>query len=132
VYFSVLRYIAVWYRVLQSVADCCSCCSVARASKRVAVYCSVLQCIAVYCNVLQFVAVYCRVSQSVAEFCSVLLLLQCCVSPWNMSVSRVAHVNELQCSAVYCSVLQCVAVRCSALQCVPVYCSILQSVAVCC
>jgi len=73
---------------------------------RVAVCCSVLQCVAVCCSVLQCVAVCCSVLQCDAVCCSV-----------------------LQCVAVCCSVLQCVAVGvfCSCLH----GCTVLQCVAVC-
>ena len=72
---------------------------------RVAVCCSVLQCVAVCCSVLQCVTVCCSVLQCVAVCCSV-----------------------LQCVTVCCSVLQCVAVCCSVVQCVAVCCSVLQCV----
>jgi len=114
--------------VLQCVVVCCGvspwrvCCRQGALScMRVAVCCSVLQCVAVCCSVLQYVAVCCNVVQCVAVCCSV-----------------------LQCVAVFCSVLQCVAVchlsqcvadkalwvACESL-CVAVCCILLQYVAVC-
>ena len=73
-----------------------------RMHLRIAVCCSVLQC------VWRCVAVCHSVLQCVAVCCSV-----------------------LQCVAVCFSVLQCVAVCCSVLQCVAVCCSMLQCIAVC-
>ena len=61
---------------------------------RVAVCCSVLQCVAVCYRVVQCVAVWCSVVQCVAVCCSV-----------------------MQCIAVYCSVVHCVVVCCSVSYC---------------
>ena len=93
--------------------------------KRVAVCCSVLQCVAVYCSVLQCVAVYCSVVQCVAMCCSV----SQCVAVHRYELQRVA----LCCSAspyvvMCCKALQCIAVCFSALQCIAVYFSVFQCV----
>ena len=90
---------------------------------RVAVCCSVLQCVAVCYSVLQCVVMRCDVSFShPAAFCVCrtssltvvrLCVLQCC--------------SVLQCVAVCCRVLQCVAECCSIVVC----CSVLRCVAVC-
>ena len=79
---------------------------------------SLLQCASVYCFVLQRVVVCCSILQSNAVCCSVLQCVAVCCS-------------VLQCTAVCCSVLQCVAVCCSVLQCVAVCCRMLQRVAAC-
>jgi len=70
--------------------------------QRVAVCCSVLQCVAM----LYFSAIQCEEDIHSTLF----VTLVCC--------------SVLQCVAVCCSVLQCVAVCCSALQCVAVRCSV--------
>jgi len=85
--------------------------------QRVAVCCSVSQCVVVCCSVLQCVAVCCSVLQCVSVCCSVLRILHLAglFRKWCCSVLHV-----LQCVAVCCSVLQCVAVWCSVLQCVAI------------
>jgi len=90
---------------------------------RVAVCCSVLQCVAVCCSVLQCVAVCCSVVQYVAVCCSVLQCVAVCCS---VSQRVAVCCSVLQCAAVCCSVLQCDAVSCSVLQCVVVCCSVLR------
>jgi len=82
---------------------------------RVAVRCSMVQCVAVCCSVLQCVAVCCSVSRVAALLHSSYALL-------------VPYVFV----AVCCSVLQCVAVCCSVLQCVAVCYNMLQYTALCC
>jgi len=67
--------------------------------QRVAVCCSVLQCVAVRCSVLHTAK----------------------------DTSPVAARHPLQCAAVCCSVLQCVAVCCSVLQCIAVCCRVLHT-----
>ena len=117
------RCVAVFFRVLQYVAVCCSvfvaCVAGALLAQQhscqqgalqyVAGRCSVLQCAAVCCSVLQCAVGCCSVPQCAAVCCSV-----------------------LQCAAACCSVLQCAAVCCSVLQCAAVCCSVLQRVAACC
>jgi len=78
----VLQYVAVWDRVLQCVAECCSVLYMyatadkrAKPTDRLILRC-VLQCVAVCCRVLQYLAVCCSVLQCVAVCCSV---LQCVV-----------------------------------------------------
>ena len=79
---------------------------------RVAVICSVVQCVAVRCSVLQYVADCRSVLQCLAVCCSV-----------------------LQCVVACCSVLQHIAVCCSVLQCfnrvLQCFDSVLQRVALC-
>jgi len=75
-------------------------------------YISVLQRVAVCCSVLQCVAV--RSRWNVAAF--------------RVMIAWCADISVLQCVAVRCNVLQCVAVRsrCSELRQVAVCCSVLQ------
>jgi len=89
--------------VLQCVAVCCSAESRARRvvfvfyiHVRVAICCSVLQCVAMCCsvfccNVLQHIAAYCSVLQCVAVCCSV---LQCVAVP--------SHVLDASCVYSIC------------------------------
>ena len=118
---SVLQYGVVCYSVQTVAQD-------ARASTqrsvfaeafRVALCCSVLQCVAVFCSVLKCVTVCCNVLQCDLVCCSVLRCVAVCCS-------------VLECAVVCYSVLQYVTVCCSVLQCVAVCCSVLQCVAVCC
>jgi len=105
---------------------------------RVAVCCSVLQCVAVCCRVLQCVAVCCIVLPCVAVCSSVLhwvyqqrhelFELQrvrgrgelawylCC----SVAVCCSCMVFVLQCDAACFGVLQCVSMCCSVLQCIAV------------
>jgi len=91
---SVLQCVAVCGSVLQCAAVCCSVlrgvCTImshtrvqvakwcrilavlALKGMRVAVCCSVLQCVAMWCNVVQCCAVWCSVVQCVAVCCSIL------------------------------------------------------------
>ena len=108
---------------------------------RVAVCCSMLQCVAVCCSVLQFVAVKSRrVSThshmstlycfSIATFSSKRTMLQCvavCCSVTSNTKQTSKHVYQTR---VHTSVLQRAAVCCSVLQCVAVCCSVLQCVAI--
>jgi len=124
--------------------------------RRVAVCCSVLQCVAacvlrcaywstlLCCSVLQRVAVFCRLLQYGA--------LQCVVEHWSSLQCIAVHFSVLHCVAVWCCVhieayykkthqsissstffgkavkISC----CSMWQCVAVCCSVLQCIAVCC
>ena len=97
-----LQCVAVWYRVLQCVAE-----EVLKIARRI-VCCSVLQCVAVCCSVLQCVAVCCRGSAQDRK--------TTCV---------------LQCVAVCCSVLQCVAKEVRKISRRLVSCSVLQCAAMC-
>jgi len=64
-----------------------------------------------YADVLQRVAVCCSVLQCVAVRCS------CCNDLLRLDLRRLKGVKIVcRCVAVCCSVLQCVAVRCSVLQ----------------
>ena len=92
-------------------------------SKRVAMRCSVLQCVAVCCSALQFVAV-CRSRFTHVHGC---ILFSKSQHTWIHSFFKIPTMrcSLLQCVAVRCSLLQCVAVRCSLLQCVAVRCSVL-------
>ena len=121
---------------------------------RVAVYCSVLQCVAVCCSVLQCVAVRCIALQHVAACCCETCLIHTLIVPHIIAILIATQLqgDGKQCVAAHCSVLLCVAVCSSALQCVAVCCnvlpyltmscsvlpcaalccSVLQSVAVCC
>jgi len=123
--------------------------------QRVAVYCSVLQCVAIvlqlFCDcraslarldlfvsysVLQCVAVCCSVLQFIAAVlqCVAVVLQLCCdcgaaCASFNLLMSALACCSVLQCVCVCCS---CVAGCCSECQCVPHECFItLQRVAVC-
>ena len=106
--------------MLQNVAVCCNLPDWADGGlvrglrvyvARVAVCCSVLQCVAVYCSVLQCVAVY--LTGQMEDLCA---WLACVCS---------ACCSVLQCIAVCRSVSQCVAVCCNVLLCVAVCCSVL-------
>jgi len=89
---------------------------------RVAVCCSVFQCVAVCCSVLQCVAVRADV---------VLRLGGDEYTRHGVHTGKMyACCSALQCVAVCCSMLQCVAVFCSMLKCAAVCCSVLQCVAV--
>ena len=123
--------------------------------QRVAVYCSMLQCVAVCCivfSVLQRVAVCCDMLQCVAECCSALQVVQntcclnavCCVICIYTSILHDSHIHRDLLTrtpatrmsevsiAVQCSMMYCVAVRCNVLQCAAVCCSVLQCVTECC
>ena len=90
---------------------------------RVAVCCSMLQCVAVRSSVLQCVAVCCgEIEARVHSFSH--------VSPILLFHSHIQ--SQADRVAVCCSVLQCAVVCCSVVQYVAVCCSVLQCVAVCC
>jgi len=136
-----LRYVAVYYSVLQCVAAAplwVTCNLSSTRLRYVAVCYSVLQCVAVAtpwvtCNLssirLWYVAVYYSVLQCVAVYYSVLQ----CVAVYYSALQCVAvYYGVLQCITVCCSVLQCITVCCSVLQCNTVCCSVLQCITVCC
>jgi len=84
-----------------------------------------LQCDTACCNQLQRVAVCCSVLQCVVN----LVCLQCTSSPTFLTqvcVYVAACCSVLQYVAVCCSVVKIVCVCCSVLQCVAVCCSVLQ------
>jgi len=100
--------------------------------QRVAVCCSVLQCVAVRCGCILLVSVLikfvcCNALQCVVQCAAVCCsMLQCVAAVFSLYLCE-----ELQ-PAVCCNVLQCVAMRCNVLQCVATCCNVLQCVAVCC
>jgi len=143
-------------RVLQCVAVCCSVyfksqahyslntqiwavswlfriCTMCATATRVAVCCSVLQCVLQKSSTI--IIQYTKFEQRADFLESVLCTQQACV---RLSSLWVSHV--LLCVAVFCSVLQCFAVFCRVLDShrpeiftrVAVCCSVLQCVAVCC
>jgi len=100
------RFLAVWCRVVQRIAECCN----------------VFQCVAICCCVLQCHTVCC------GRPCSIICENKCS----SRRTTKTVGSSVLLCVAVRRSVLQCIVVRCSVLQCIAVCCDVLQCVAVCC
>ena len=82
--------------------------------QRVAVYCSVLQCVPICCDILQWL-------QCVAVRCSALPCVAVCMS--SRDRTPVTLHQLCVCIAMWCGVLRCAAVCCSALQCVAERCN---------
>jgi len=132
--------------VLQCVAVCCSvfqrgvarpglhCLGVCGAyflvRQRVAVCCSVLQCVAVCHSVSQCVAVSCSELQWVAVCCNVLQCVALCCIVLQIYRGLLTHIAKyiIGIFEECCSMLQCVAVCCSAVH----WCMCLRLVDVCC
>ena len=110
--------------VLQRVAVCCSvleCMAVGNLSSETAVehvyLLHIPKCVVACCSAMYCVAVRCSVLQYVAVCCSLLMRVS-----W--AARRLSRMLPFAFSQVYCSVLQCNVLCCSVLQCVVVCCSV--------
>jgi len=99
--------------------------------QRVAMCCSVLQCVAVCCS-KKIVAAQRKLSRYMysCNQCAQISMLQCAALRCSVLQCAAVYSSVLQCVAECCSVLQCVAL--SVLQCAAVCCNVLQYIALCC